>query len=302
MEETPQGELDVSQFKVVYEGDQHDIRADVLLDSIGSVTDLVSTVNSELGGGKNIKIRISAPERGSFGIDLSLLTDVATHIFSNDVVTYTSALVSTVTGLYQIHKHLGGEDPSQIEKDGDENRVYNNDGDVKVFDSDVVNIYQGEDDARNQLDGTYSATQKDDRVEGFRIEDAETGEEKFRAEKEEFEQLAGSDRDEEPDTRTVSDRVDVTVVRVIFDPERKWQFLWEGDKISAKINDMGFWARVNNGQEQFTSSDRMEVELERIQEYDPQFEDWVTQDYEVTQVYSHWKAGGEQQTMFEEEG
>jgi len=301
MEETPPGKLDMSQFKVVYEGDQHDIRADVLLDSIGSVTDLVSTVNSELGGGTNIKIRISAPERGSFGIDLSLLTDVATQVLSNDVVTYTSALVSTVTGLYQLHKHLGGEDPDQIEQDGNENRVYNNDGDVKVFDSDVVNIYQGEDDARNQLDGTYDATRKDDRVEGFRIEDAETGEEKFRAEEEEFDQLAGSDRDDEPDTRMVSDRVEVTVVRVIFDPERKWQFLWEGNKISAKINDVGFWARVDNGQEQFASSDRMEVELERKQEYDPKLEDWVTQDYEVTQVHSHWKAGGEQQTMFRDE-
>jgi len=83
--ENATGELDMSQFKVIYEGNQHDIRADVLLDSIGSVTDLVSTVNENLGDDRDLKIRISAPERGSFGIDLSL-----------------SALVGSLMGLYQL--------------------------------------------------------------------------------------------------------------------------------------------------------------------------------------------------------
>jgi hypothetical protein len=296
--ENATGNLDMSQFKVIYEGNQHDIRADVLLDSIGSVTDLVSTVNENLGDDRDLKIRISAPERGSFGIDLSLLSDVATMAMSEDTVTYTAALVGTLTGLYELHKWLGGEDPDQVEDEGDTIRVYQNDGNVKEFDADVVNIYLGDDDAREELDSTYESTQRDDRVEGFRIEDADTGEEKFRADRKEFEELSGADRDDEPDRRTVSDRAQVTVVRVIFDPDRKWEFLWEGDKLSARINDVGFWARVENREEQFASSDRMEVELERVQEYDPNLEDWVTQDYEITQVNDHWKAGGEQQTMF----
>lgn len=301
MEDLSSGEIDMSQFKVIYEGDQHDIRADVLLESVGSVTDLVSTVNDNLGDDRDLKIRISAPERGSFGIDLSLLTDMATMAMSQETLTYTSALVGTVTGLYQLHQWLGGEDPDQIEQSGDATRVYKNDGDVKEFGPDVVNIYLGDDEAREQLDNTYDSTKRDNRVEGFRIEDPETGEEKFRADRREFDELSGSDRDDEPETRTVSDRVDVTVVRVIFDPERKWQFLLGGDKISAKIEDVGFWARVENQQEQFASSDRMEVELERKQEYDPNLEDWVTQEYQIIQVYDHWKAGGEQRNMFEGE-
>ncbi len=300
-ESSSEGEPDMSEFKVIYEGDQHDIRADVLLDSIGSVTDLVSTINSEVGGGRDIKIRISAPERGSFGIDLTVLTDIATTVMSEEVVTYTGSLVGTMTGLYELHKHLFGEDPDQVQEDGNDVHVENRDGDVKVFDKTVVNIYNGNDDARDDLDGTYESTLKDDRVEGIRIEDSETGEEKFRADREEFDELSGGDREDELEEREVQDRVTLTVVRVIFDPNRKWEFLLDGEKISAKIEDIGFWARVNNLEEEFSSSDRMEVELVRSQKYDPSLEDWSTEEYTIVQVYDHWKAGGQQGDFFDED-
>jgi len=293
------GAIDMAGFKVIYDGDQHDIDANVLLDSIGSVTDLVSVINREIGDERDLKIRIEAPERGSFGIDLSLLSEAAGMVMSaREEIMYTSSIVTLLTALYKVHRFFGGGDPDEVEDAGKDVRIYNNDGDVIEVDKTVYNIYAGSEEAREKLDSTYDATRRDDRITEFRIEDSETGEERFSASQDEFDKLAGTAReDTEPETREVTDRVTLTVVRVVFERDRRWEFLHQGETISAKIADIGFWARVENREENFASGDRLDVDLKRTQEYVPRLDDWVTKRHEVAQVHDHTKQG-KQGNMF----
>ena len=289
----------MSALKVVYEGDQHDIRADVLLDSIGSVTNLISEVNTELGdGAKDLKIHISAPERGSFGIDLSLLADAAEMVMSAEgELRYTANLVVILTGLYELHQWLEGGDPDDIDRGRDTATIYKNDGDVLEVDANVLNLYLGNEDVRDELGGTYEATKKDERVEGFRIEDPETGEERFRADREEFEQLSRREQEEETRTLTNEDET-VTLTRVpLDDPERKWEILWDGERVGVEIEDIGFHANVQTGDISFRRGDRLEVDLDRKQEYNAALDDWETTEYTITAVHGYIPAG-EQTNLF----
>jgi hypothetical protein len=293
----------MSSFKVVYEGDQHDIEAAVLLDSIGSVTDLVSKVNKELGDDKrDLKMRISAPERGSFGIDLSLLTEAAGTVMSvQEEISYTASLVTLITALYKLHQFLGADDPAKTEQQGDTYRVYNNDGDVQEYDADVVQIYLQSEDARDKLNETYRSTKRDERVEGFRIEDPETGEHQFRADREEFERLSGP-KEEEEEIRTVEDEEElVTLTRVpLDDPERRWEILWEGERVGVDVEDIGFLAKVQMGDVSFRRGDRLSIDLEREQEYNRTLEDWETTNYIIKTVHNYIPAG-EQTDLFDDE-
>lgn len=276
---------------------------DVLLDSVGAVTNLVSEINTEVTGrDRDLKIRVSAPERGSFGIDSSLLSDAAELVMSaKEEIGVAASLVVTMTNLYQLHRWLGGEDPEEVEQDGGTTRVYRNNGDVTEFDTDVVHLYQESDDIRNELDETYEATKRDERVGGFRIEDPETGEEKFRADRSEFEAL--SDRGEaDEETQTVTDQNEtVTLTRVpLDDPERRWEILWDGKRVGVEVTDLGFHAQVQTRSISFQRGDRLEVDLEREQEFNETLNAWETTDHKITTVHSYISAG-EQGDLFSED-
>lgn len=205
---------------------------------------------------------------------------------SEEEIKYTAAVITILVGLFKLREFLGSESPESVERDRGTVRVERPDGTVLEIDSEVTDLYFNEDEVEVQLRKHFQTIQEDDRIEGFTIEDPDTGEERFHVDREEFERLAGREEDE-PETRRVSERVGITVVRIVFDQDRGWEFLYQRDSISAKIEDLGFWARVDHREESFQKGDRLEVELERKQEFDPTINDWRTVDHRITQVYGH---------------
>lgn len=174
---------------------------------------------------------------------------------SEEEIKYTAAVITILVGLFKLREFLGSESPESVERDRGTVRVERPDGTVLEIDSEVTDLYFNEDEVEVQLRKHFQTIQEDDRIEGFTIEDPDTGEERFHVDREEFERLAGREEDE-PETRRVSERVGITVVRIVFDQDRGWEFLYQGDSISAKIEDLGFWARVDHREESFQKGDR----------------------------------------------
>ena len=233
-----------------------------------------------------------SPERGSFEFDINLLRDAIGLAFGNsEVARYTAIVGKTVVGLFKLHSFLGGEDPASVEVDSSNSQVFNNTGDVIIVDNSVRQTYVESDAVRKNLDDTYRATRGDERIEGIEIESEDDPDNVFQAECETFDQLAGIEREsKEGEERTIVDRLTLTIISVVFDPDRKWEFLYEGRKITAKISDAGFWFRVKGHKEDFRQGDRMDVDLERVQTYNPKLRDWVTDEHEVIKVHDRFRA------------
>jgi hypothetical protein len=281
---------DMTRFQLLYEGERHDLDAKVLLESVGNVTALLTAINQELGDDRELRVRVAAPERGSFSIDLELIRDLATLVaeHGSDIITYTETILSLLVGLFSLREFLGSDDPEEIETTAGTTTVTRQDGDELEIDSTVWNLYTSDDDVTDLIIGTFKALSEDDHIEGFTITDPETENVRFRAERGEFDRLAGKKKEPTPETRTrLEKNVQLTVVRVVFDPDRRWEFLWRGESISATLEDPGFWYRVNQGEESFRKGDRLVVDLARDQEYDPNVRDWKTKDHRVETVRDH---------------
>jgi len=72
-----------------------------------------------------------------------------------------------------------------------------------------------------------------------------------------------------------------------FNRNQKWEFYFEGNKISAKItDDTEFLKRIDSG-EQFAKGDSLEVEIEIRQEFDKSVNTFVNKSYKINRVIRH---------------
>jgi len=72
-----------------------------------------------------------------------------------------------------------------------------------------------------------------------------------------------------------------------FEAELAWRFIWRETKISAKVQDERFQRNVEAGSESFAAGDSLDVDLQRLQEYDPAARTYANKQYTITQVRKH---------------
>lgn len=80
-----------------------------------------------------------------------------------------------------------------------------------------------------------------------------------------------------------------------FDLELAWRFIWREMKISAKVEHEDFLKKVQEGQESFAAGDSLEVDLQRLQEYDPSALTFTDKQYTITRVWQHYRRPRQQQ-------
>lgn len=73
-----------------------------------------------------------------------------------------------------------------------------------------------------------------------------------------------------------------------FDADLAWRFIWHERKISATVECQAFLEAVGAGRESFVAGDSLDVDLRRLQEYDPAAQTYVdTPHYTITHVWHH---------------
>jgi hypothetical protein len=98
-------------------------------------------------------------------------------------------------------------------------------------------------------------------------------------------------------TRTLSNRAHLTVVKaVLLRSRRKWQFIWQGIKVSARITDTRFFDQLEARSIALRQGDALDAELEITQRLLSEANAWKNQEYVVTKVYSV-RVGETQATM-----
>ena len=282
----------MAEFKLTYgrPESRHDIQAETLLGSLISVNELLSTVNENLDSNKSLEIRIQAPRRGSFEIDVEVIADGLGMLFAmGKNVEHAQAVLHVFYGLFGLHRFLGGELPrdTQIQQ-GSTMKLEDSDGNRMAVDNRTFNIYVNGDDVADKISSNFRRILKDDDIDRFSITDG-NGDEQFKADREEFARLSQS-VEPDPETRTEFETdVRVTVYKLAFESNYKWGVVYNGNKVNVDITDEGFFQRINSGRVDFRKGDRLIVDMVMHQVYDRDIGDFVNDSYEINNVHRRIK-------------
>lgn len=78
----------------------------------------------------------------------------------------------------------------------------------------------------------------------------------------------------------------LNIISLDLELKKKWDFFFNGNRISAKIKDSAFAEAIEKG-ERFGMGDSLTVEMDIKQEYDPSVDTFVNKSYIVTKILDH---------------
>lgn len=285
--------MNPNDFKIVFDSEKHEVDVEILIGCLMHTSNIVQEVNRSLGTEKKIEVKIKALEKGSFEVHIELVEKLLYSIFSRENLTVASEIVSVVGGLYGFANWLKGRKPSKIENKGDEVEITNDKDEKTIININVYNIFNENKAVRDNIAKQFSVLEKSEYIEGFKFESNEIStrisEEDFSAVATKFDTL--NNENKEPIREILTNRK-ILIIRPSFDKDLKWDFVFEGQKLSAKMEDKAMIHIINQGEE-FSKGDFMLVDLEVIKFYDNDLGiHMITKDsYKILRYKEHIKTG-----------
>ena len=249
--------MNPNDFKIVFDSEKHEVDVETLIGCLMHTSNIVQEVNRSLGTEKKIEVKIKALEKGSFEVHIELVEKLLYSIFSRENLTVASEIVSVVGGLYGFANWLKGRKPSKIENKGDKVEITNDKDEKTIININVYNIFNENKAVRDNIAKQFSVLEKSEYIEGFKFESNEVStrisEEDFSAVATKFDTL--NNENKEPIREILTNRK-ILIIRPSFDKDLKWDFVFEGQKLSAKMEDKAMIHIINQGEE-FSKGDFM---------------------------------------------
>lgn len=291
-----------NDFKIKFDGQQHQVDANVLVSSLIHTTTIVQEVNKYLNSGKKIEIKVKALEKGSFLCHIELVEttlDTLKNLLTKDNIEVGAAIIGTVVGLIELKKFLKGKKAKEVQQQGDSTKIVNKDGNIIVIENATFNIYEHSPVVKDALAQNFDVLNNDPAITGFEITD-KNEKALVRVDKTEFIDLSQKSEEIEEGDRKIIEAATVNVVRVSFEENLKWDFYYRGIKISAKIADLSFHELIDKG-EAFAKGDVLEVELQINQKFDASVNTFVTKSYQINKIVRHLSRNEQQKINFKSE-
>jgi len=281
--------VDSKAVEINFGGKLKEIDADVLIESLVSYSSVAQEYSSYLAPKSKVNIKIKATKEGSFTILLNLIAEGAETIFEADNLNYAATLVGLIADLYTFRKWIAKngkpEKIRHVEKQKVE--VSNNKNSTIIIDNRTLNLYQDSPRIRDNLRKTFARLKEAKEIDSFSIKD-EDQKELFSLQNEEFEPMS-SDKDEAEQRRQteVKNNQELSVFKVVFVENYKWEFFHKGNKIFASLKDEGFFDKIEKGEVAFRSGDKLMVDLEIHQVFNEAANTFVNDYYVITKVIEH---------------
>lgn len=278
-------------FQIILGGDSHEIDVNTLIVTLSHLNTVVSEVNRVLSSDKKeIELKVVAHNQGSFEIDLAIHTkevwESVKSLFGTENINYGSGLVTVVGGVYGLSLFLLGKKPKEINKDKSQTTtVTNNDGEIKVFNADVINVYLESPKSIQAISQTMKALEADDHVESFSFESKQ---EKIKIERDLFYKLATDEKLIQNDVNVkILNKVTLTIVSPDFDFKRQWQCYINGEKKSFSIDSEVLKSEVLDNGLKFGVGDAITVNVEIKQAWDKKYNAYVNKSFSITEYHSY---------------
>lgn len=279
---------DDKSLEIVFGGDLHEIDADLLIESLVNYSLITQETVAYLSPGAQVNIKIKALKQGSFKVLLDLIAQ--NGVFTAENIGIAAGIVTIVGGLYKFKKWIAKNGkPESVRPIGEHNiEVSNNRGRITI-NNNVYNIYQENSKVREKLRDTFLRLKENKDITGFSIRDVVDGKDIFSVEKEDFSLLASSnDEVEQRKQKVIQEKQELIVFKIVFQDKYKWEFVYQGRKISASIKDNDFFNKIEKGAIAFRSGDRLIVDLEIEQIFNEAVNSFINSgSYYILKVAEH---------------
>lgn len=274
--------MKTKNMKIVFNGETGQIDANTLIVALGHFQNIVSEANKELGAEKRVELKVNAIEKGSFVIDVSVVESLIKQLFSGDSIEYIANICGIVGGVYYAYHKLKGK----AAKTEDQKKIIRIKGNHNVvLEQAIINVYNLV-STREAISKTIEAAKEDPNVEGFTIEESE---ENVTFERDNFDEYIHNSFDGPdllPPDKKETERANLTILSLSFEPGNSWQFLYRGFRISVRVKDNVLMELIDKG-ERFGKGDSIEVELEITQHYNPEYKGYENKNYRILKFYKH---------------
>lgn len=205
-------------------------------------------------------------------------------IFSMTMKGGLDAAVGVAASLYALKQKIAGKKAVEKteESKADGTVTLNAGGDIIIIDKQVFNLYKDHPETTDAIDSSFSALEENPAITG--VEMNVSGKTIFKAKREEFSGIATSPNFENENIRHNTEMVRLTVVKPYLAPSktRKWEFIYNGVKITAPILDEAFLDSLDHVP--FMMGTKMLVELDVLQEYDELYKTYLNKKFTVLRV------------------
>ena len=291
-----------NNFKIKFDGQQHQVEANVLISSLIHTTTIVQEINRYLNSGKKIDINVKALEQGSFLCHIELVEtafDTLKNLLTKENIEVGAAIIASLVGLIELKRFLKGKRHKEIEHKGDKTKITNYNGDVLIIENATFNIYENSLVVKDALTQNFDVLNNDPAITGFEITDKEA-KPLVRVERFEFLDMAQKSEEVEEGERRIVEAATVNIVRLSFEENLKWDFYYRGIRISAKIADPNFYDLIDKGKA-FAKGDILEIELQINQKFDDSVNTYITKSYQVNKICRHFSRNEQQKLNFNPE-
>lgn len=268
------------------QGQTHSIDANTLVNMLVHYQAIVTEANRQLSGGsREVTLKVNALKQGSFIIDVSVVQNIVSQIFSKDTVSYVADLCGAVGGVYALYRKFKGK-PVKTEKEKEEAVSIKMENNVNINIS-TINIYN-QPPVRQAVSKSMETANEDPSVDGFTIK-GDKGNTCAQFERNEFKDYIydGFDTEDDiPNEKVIDEDTTLVIVGLNFEPGARWQFMYNGFKISMIVKDDALMQKINEG-ERFGKGDSIKVKLRRIQRYNKNYRTYENKSYKIIEFYEH---------------
>jgi len=270
---------------IKFDGQNHQVDVQTFVYSVLNFTTVIKETNKK-NGGNPININIKAPEKGS------LLVDLVTNAINNQTLlnatTILSSTIVIVGGVYQLHKFISGKKTKEVKSENGSTIITLEDNSTLTIAENIYNIYNSTPAIPDSISKNFSALSEDPAVTNFEV--FRNGKEKIiEVAKEDYARMSIKQQIETENSRTIVESANLYIYKVVFEKtDRKWEFYYNGNKISANLFDEEFFKLIDQG-ESFSKGDQLKVDLQVTQVFDESIGTYVNQSHAVLKVYEHIK-------------
>ncbi len=268
-------------------GERKKINAYTLASSLVFIADAVKEANNVLNPGYDVEVLVEAFGEGSFRAKIKTVFKGTGNIFSKDTLK-TIALSVLANFIYQ---HTLAPD-SQVVVNVSDNQVVIEQGDTKIIVPktiyDATQEVEKSEKFKQSVSRLAKTIEKDKSIESFgftrNINDERPDIEISRG------QLAILSEPEEyaEPSREIYEQVNLFIKRAILErSKRKWEFIWQGFKISAPVLDEVFYNDFFAHKVKIAPGDQLKAKLKIYQIKDDDTGIYSNDRYEVVEVVKH---------------
>lgn len=267
-----------------FEGQTHSVDANTLVNILIHYQNIVSEANRVYGcGSREVRLQVNAIDKGSFVIDISVVQNIVEQIFSANSIAYLSGLTTIIAGIYSAYKSLKGR-PAKTKEE--KKSITTNINDT-IISADIINIYN-QPVVREAISKSIETADEDSAVDGFSVV-SDDGKDRVTFDRASFKEYIYDDFENEKDIpmeRAEDEITTLVIVGLNFERGSRWQFMYNGFKISMIVKDDALMQKIDEG-ERFGKGDAIKVKLRRIQKYNKEYRAYENKSYKITEFLEH---------------